>query len=203
MKDILQNNILLSVLITTHKRPKTFKRCLESVLKNKPDWCEILVNFDDCDYVEEYKNKNIKIFTNNPFDISENYKLLLDNSKGKYIYFLEDDDYVVKNFYFIIYNNIKTNKNLCFRYSSNYEPDIFLKLKTNFKEYFQLSQMVILRDNLTKIDFPKDNNIYNDYKIYKQLDFLHLNDIIYIQTTDAKDNISFKKYNKDNRFEQY
>ena len=46
----------LSILILTHNRPKLFKRCIKSVIKNLPDFdIEILVNNDSNDIEEVYR----------------------------------------------------------------------------------------------------------------------------------------------------
>ena len=181
----------LSVLILTHNRPDQFKRCLDSALYNKPDNVEILVNYDRCKYHISSKVRN---FYFSDFNISKIYYNLLLESKNEFVFYLEDDDYLVKNFYDIV---LRINQNTIFDYVKKY--NISLKPK-NFEFDFQLSQMVMKREDLLKIKFPDDNNIHNDFEIYKQLKFEKSNRIIYIQTTDAKDNISFPEYNKDPRF---
>ena len=66
---------------------------------------------------------------------------------------------------------------------------------------FQLSQIIFKKNKLKKI--PKGNNIDNDYKLFKSLSpasIKYNNKTLYVQTTDGNDNISFKEYNKDERF---
>jgi glycosyltransferase involved in cell wall biosynthesis len=52
----------LSILILTHNRPILFKRCINSVLNNLPNFdIEILVNNDSKDITEIYHD-NVNIF---------------------------------------------------------------------------------------------------------------------------------------------
>lgn len=184
----------LSILILTHNRPDQFKRCLDSALCNKPDNVEILVNYDRCDY---HVSDEVRNFYFSDQNISKIYYKLLLESKNEFIFYLEDDDYLVKNFYDIV---LESQQNTIFNYIKKYNINLKPKNNKDFEFDFQLSQMVMKRDDLLKIKFPDDNNTHNDYLIYKQLNFEQSNKIIFIQTTDAKDNISFPEYNKDPRF---
>ena len=90
----------LSILILTHKRPKLFKRCIESVLTNCDDYnIEIIVNNDSND-IEEIYNENIKIKYFYCKDTLKNiYLKLINLSKYEKVFFLEDDDYITSNFF--------------------------------------------------------------------------------------------------------
>ena len=80
----------LSILILTHNRPKLFKRCIDSVIKNLPDFdIEILVNNDSNDIEEVYsENITIKYFYKKYKELGETYRFLYFESKGEYIFFL-------------------------------------------------------------------------------------------------------------------
>jgi len=188
--------LYLSILILTHNRPKLFKRCINSVLLNKPDNVEIIVNNDSNDITEipgaTYYYKKYE-------DISKIYKFLYIKANGKYIYYLEDDDYVVKNFYKII--NIDNLKNTCYRYMPLNNIKLYYsywKNLNNFREHFQLGQIIFNKNDIKK--FPCGNNLSNDYELYKQINFKYSKIPIFVQTDDGKDNISFPKYNTDKRF---
>lgn len=187
----------LSILILTHNRPELFKRCINSVLRNKPENVEILVNNDSND-IEELDGATY--FYNRSEDISDLYKFLFDKAKGEFIWFLEDDDYAVKK----IYENIFVKQNTIFRYVPFTGAKDYIDFwnRNTFDYNFQLSQMVFRKKDLTI--FPTLNNLQNDLKIYKTVNannqFIHINIPIYYQTTDGKDNISFYQFNKDERF---
>lgn len=185
----------LSILILTHYRPELFKRALNSVLELNLENVEILVNNDSDDISE---SSDYTLYKEKCEDLSFIYFTLFKNAKGKYIYFLEDDDYLLNGFK-EFYNEVL---------EKDYDFGIAKYLKHNSKpmkfdkEDFQLSQVIFKKDKISY--FPMSNNIENDYKLYinnKNDNTLVSNKVIFKQTTDGKDNISFKCFNKDKRFE--
>ena len=214
----------ISILILTHNRPLLFKRCINSILDNLPEYdIEILVNNDSKDIIEIYNEKiNISYYYKKHKKLTDTYKFLYNNSKGEYIFFLEDDDYLKSDFFkFINFNYdinflnylskdiISNKKNLLTyykRFFKKYKP--FNKIN-NLKDFlskfepvdFQLSQIVFKRNGIKY--WPTEDNIFNDYKIFKSLELETINYIskpLWVQTTDGGDNISFKTLNKDIRF---
>ena len=209
----------LSILILTHKRPKLFKRCIESVLTNCDDYnIEIIVNNDSND-IEEIYNENIKIKYFYCKDTLKNiYLKLINLSKYEKVFFLEDDDYITSNFFknvdltydlnFIEYekdkkfirkyineNSMKEYVNSCCKKQYKYYND-FIK-NNNFID-FQLSQIIfdkkIIDYNLINKYIKDDNYIENDeilfLKCFKNCKINYIKDSCYIQTTDGNDNIS-------------
>lgn len=193
----------ISILILTHNRPKLFSRCINSILKNKPSYAEILVNNDSKDISEingaEYYYENANY-------ISVLYKSLFDKAKGEYIYFLEDDDYVLPNFW----KEIEKIDQKC-TYVYEYIPlarfseySKMFKKDINFEVNFQLSQCVFLKESIHT--FPTGNCLQNDYALFlessSRTDIIYTDTPIFVQTIDGKDNISFPQFNKDSRFVQ-
>ena len=91
-------NIDLSILILTHNRPKLFERSLNSILSYLTPKIEVIVNNDSSD-IKEIENTNVNYYYEKFNNISSVYEFLFLKSKGKYIYFLEDDDYLRKQFF--------------------------------------------------------------------------------------------------------
>ena len=215
----------LSILILTHNRPKLFKRCIKSVIKNLPDFdIEILVNNDSNDIEEVYnKNITIKYFYKKYNKLGDTYKFLYFESKGEYIFFLEDDDYILPAFF----KHIKLKQDL---YISNYiskplqktydfktvfkeiDCTLYYKDSLNFKQYislykpryFQLTQIVFRKSSA--INFFKSNfqsTLDFDYNLFKSLEintFKCIKSPIWVQTNDGGDNLSFSELNKDERY---
>ena len=133
------------------------------------------------------------------------YNFLFSKAKGEFIYYLEDDDYVTKNFY----SNIQYVNSIY-----KYIPEDITKIKKYFKnfknndindlefiEYFQLGQILFKKSDIYKL--PTDNNINNDLVFLKNItNWVFINKYIYVQTTDGQDNISFDHLNKDKRFKE-
>lgn len=194
---------MVSILILTHNRPKLFERCLKSILNNIPDTVEVIVNNDSND-ISEIKHKQVKYFYKKSNNLSDLYKMLFDYATQEYVYFLEDDDYLIPNFWNII-NNL--NKDL---YYMNFIPSnvsktvpiLKFKMETE-NNMFQLSQILFKKKCCS--NFPEGNYLDNDWKLFQNV-LSNCNTIklirvpMFVQTTDGKDNISFKEYNNDKRF---
>jgi len=208
----------ISVLILTHNRPKLFERCLNSVIcayKKYNVNLEILVNNDSNDIKEiYYDNISIIYKYNTNKNLGILYKNLFLKASNEYIYFLEDDDTMYENFFKTINNYKKDiiyghyiphnwNKDFInfFKYKKYNSKDDFLN---NYNDtHFQFSQICFKKNTLNIDDFPITNNINNDFNIFKLLkgSFININKILYKQTTDGQDNISFLRLNKDKRWD--
>ena len=216
----------LSILILTHNRPKLFKRAINSVLNNLPEYkIEILVNNDSADIEEVYNDHvDINYYYKVNDDLSKLYEFLFFAAEGQYVYFLEDDDHIKSIFF----------EELDFNYDINYfdyvsEPLIrelgplcaLKRLKVNHhlaSEHnydafvcdhndrdFQLGQILFKKKLLDCSIFPKGNRINNDIAVFRRLKIAgttikYITKPLWIQTTDGNDNISFDDLNKDERF---
>lgn len=95
------NEILLSILIPTYKRAGFLHRCLESVVVQSHPGIEILVS-DNCspDNTEEvvgsFQDPRLRYFRQ-PVNIGavRNFHFLANQAKGKYLFFLTDDDFLL------------------------------------------------------------------------------------------------------------
>ena len=100
----------LSVIIPVYNAEKTLKKCMESVLKQKDEDLEIvLINDGSTDasdkMIQEYKEKNPKIISyykkkNTGVADTRNYGI--KKAKGKYILFLDADDYLDIHLYGLV-----------------------------------------------------------------------------------------------------
>lgn len=207
------SNIKVSILILTHNRPKLFKRCIGSVVVDKPEWAEIIVNNDSND-IEEIEGA--KYYYEKHKDLSKTYKFLWDKSKGDFIYYLEDDDYVVTDFWKILRNNTDLDKDK--NYIFNYIPHINTLYYKYFndmeechcdageigekinKEHFQLGMVLFYKDGID--GYVSGNKLENDYLLLMQTKVMSviIKKPIYKQTTDGKDNISWTNTCNDKRF---
>lgn len=174
---------------------------------------EIIVNNDSNDITEIYKDKVIYQYKQSN-NLSDLYRDLYIQSTKEYVYFLEDDDMISTDFFKtldqynedIFYFNYKPyewHKHFIkhFRYSDNdYDLDRFLYDYDDLD--FQFSQICFKKECLCIDDFPKDNNLYNDFNIFRRLkgSFRSINKFLYTQTIDGGDNISFSSLNKDDRW---
>ena len=199
----------LSILILTHKRPFLFNRCMESAMFQLEDKdVEVIVNNDSRDILE-WNHPQIKYYYEQGENLSDIYKFLLSKATGEYVYFLEDDDFLVADFVHklpfkgdvIAGNYMPTwNEKHAVRCSTMYgdktykSPATFLKA-TNLED-LQLSQYVFKRSCIVDFPFPADNNIHNDinllmYAVQNSKNIKTMSKVFFYQTTDGGDNISF------------
>ena len=117
----------VSIIIPCYNSKKYIERCLNSILKDKLKEKEIiLINDGSTDntleIIEEYskKNKDIKIINqkNKGQSISRNNGL--KEAKGKYIAFVDSDDWVEKDYFYKLYNFAEKN-NSDYIYCDYYE----------------------------------------------------------------------------------
>ena len=117
------DDIYLSVIIPVYNTEKHFKRCIDSVLKaikkiNKKN--EIIVINDGSngniqeiikEYLENYRDI-IKFISQENRGRGASRNIGLSNSKGKYISFIDSDDYIDEDMYSgkIIIRNDKDKK---------------------------------------------------------------------------------------------
>ena len=110
------NMELISVIIIAYNVENYIRKCLDSVVNQTYTNLEIII-VDDAstdktdDICREYQktDKRIKYIrhrTNRGQAIARNTGL--DNATGDYIGFIDSDDYVLPDYYEILYNNLKT-----------------------------------------------------------------------------------------------
>lgn len=203
----------LTILILTHNRPELFKRCITSALKNKPQEVEILVNNDSLD-IEEISGA--EYFYKQDNNLSNIYNFLIQQAQGEYLYFLEDDDYLLDNFYNRFFENYNKQKTMVFNYMPAWGPKYYFdrfynKIKNGEykkkdfldivnKEYFQLGQFIFRKQDIC--EYMQGNFLDNDWKLFINInnDIIYNQEPIYQQTIDGKDNISFENFCSDKRF---
>ena len=97
----------LSVIIPVYNAEKTLKKCIESVLRQKNDEIEIVIINDGSkdssdEIIQQYKENNPKMISyykkkNTGIADTRNYGI--KKAKGKYIMFLDADDYLDLHLY--------------------------------------------------------------------------------------------------------
>lgn len=96
-------NPILSVIVITYNQEKYIRKCLESILMQKTNFEFEIVVAEDCspdntrEILVEYKEKNPDIFNlilrDKNIGVNMNSALAIAAAKGKYLAFLEGDDF--------------------------------------------------------------------------------------------------------------
>ncbi|MCI8394689.1 MAG: glycosyltransferase [Bacilli bacterium] len=103
----IKDEVLLSVIIPVYNTEAYLRKCLDSVLGTIPPKTEIIIVNDgspdqSAKIIEEYENKFPSIVfgyqkKNGGLSSAKNYGL--EKAKGRYVIFLDSDDYVSSNMY--------------------------------------------------------------------------------------------------------
>ncbi|MFD1334542.1 glycosyltransferase family 2 protein [Oceanobacillus iheyensis] len=182
------NNLLISVIIPVYNVDEYIEECLNSVLNQTYKNIEIIVVNDgstdnSLGIIEEYalKNENIKIFSqeNMGQSVARNQGMKMAN--GKYIYFLDSDDYILPETFQELIEIMEENNLDLIRFAAESFVDKIDRSVTS-KQY----------------NFKK---FYDENKVYSKEEFLELNfqtftpsPVLYMLKKDVlvKNNIFYK-----------
>jgi glycosyltransferase involved in cell wall biosynthesis len=134
---------LISIIVPIYNAEKELNKCLESILSQTYQNFELILIDDGssdnskiiCDYYEK-KDSRIKVFHKQNEGVSIARNIGLEMSSGKYIGFIDSDDWVDSSMYEILYNTIITENadiSLC-SYVKEYKDDKQKVVKYNKKE---------------------------------------------------------------------
>ena len=161
----------------THNRPELFKRALGSVLTVLDGYnIEIIIRCDDNSITKE----DIPVLDFVPLyhttkDINGMYQELYEKSTGDYIYYLEDDDFILPYFKKCVDYMFKGNSLLVGLHKSVNQKINKLQLaeftskKDHFyvPDYFQLGQMIFDKRMVT--EFPSEYHDENDEHLLRNI----------------------------------
>jgi len=103
------SKIDISIIVPIYNAEKYLNKCLDSLMAQTKEELEfILVNDGSTDNTEqiikEYQDKRIKYFKNKNQGIGKTRNFGIEKAKGKYIMFLDSDDYLEKNACEVLFN---------------------------------------------------------------------------------------------------
>ena len=103
---------LISVIINVYNGEKFINKCLDCIINQTYKNLEILVINDGStdntlSIIKEYKDKRIKVITTENKGLSLSRNVGIDNAKGKYLYFIDVDDFIELDTIEYLYNLIK------------------------------------------------------------------------------------------------
>ena len=106
-------NGLISIIVPVYNVEKYLRKCIESIINQTYENLEIILIDDGstdesgeiCDEVKN-KDKRIIVIHKKNGGLSDARNVGIDNANGKYITFIDSDDYVEKNYIELLYNTI-------------------------------------------------------------------------------------------------
>lgn len=177
----------VSVIVPVYNVEKYISKCLDSLVNQTLEDIEIIIINDESkdssiDIVKEYAQKynNIKVYEKENGGLSDARNYGLQFAKGKYIAFLDSDDYVDVNLYKRMYEKAKAEDsdmvecNFYWVYDNKTKKDIGQKYKGK-KQMFEKARVVAWNKlykkeilDKAKIQFPKGLR-YEDVEFFYKL----------------------------------
>lgn len=101
----------LSIIIPVYNAEKYLEDCLKSICDEIDSRTELIIIDDgskDCskDIYSKFKGNNVKIFVNDNHGVSYTRNFGIEKASGKYIMFVDADDFLTNNWSSVIFNNI-------------------------------------------------------------------------------------------------
>ena len=168
---------LISIIINVYNGEKYIDRCLDIVINQTYKNLEILIINDGSvdntfKLCKKYKDKRIKIITTENQGLSLSRNVGLDNATGKYIYFLDVDDYIEKDTIEYLYKLSK-------KYKSKFVMSKSLDIRDynfTYKNKPEKIKFISKEDMLSDIVLEKNNAVTSwnkliDAGLYKNLRF--------------------------------
>jgi glycosyltransferase involved in cell wall biosynthesis len=186
------NKILFSVVIPTYKRKIKLQRAINSVLNQTYKNWEILIidnnSKDGTDnMVKDYKNTNIKIFNiKNNGCIAKSRNLAITKARGKFIAFLDSDDYWFQNKLECCYKILTKNKKTKFIYHNMMINNKIFGLIYRGINYFRLVKSPVYDDLINNGPAFPTSSVVLDKKIFTKINmFSEEKDLITWEDYDA------------------
>lgn len=193
-------NDLVSIIIPAYNAENYIKECLIKICKQTYSNIEIIVINDGStdntlQEIKKVKDKRIRLFTTENKGVSSARNLGISKSKGKYLMFMDADDYLENNAIEILYKKIMDYDVDIIRYNG-YEENKnhnFKKIEFNLENNKILSSVydkeVIINTVFNPTDsircyspllFMKNNNIkkFNDNLVYLEDKIFYLENFL-------------------------
>ena len=162
-------NDLISIIVPVYNVEDYVEKCINSIINQTYENIEIIIINDgstDNSYeiCKRFKDKRIKLFTikNKGLSGARNYGI--SKSKGKYLAFVDSDDYIENNMIEVLYNNlIKEDADLsCCSLYEVFKNEIISKSKKD--KYYVMNNYETIKRTFT----DEGLNVYVWNKLYKK-----------------------------------
>ena len=185
---------LITVVVPVYKVEEYIYKCVDSIINQTYKNLEIILvddgSPDNCPKIcDDYskKDKRIKVIHKENGGLSDARNFGIENSKGKYICFVDSDDFIHEKYVEILYNNLKNNNadiSMCHHYqfinyneTNDYLPEeetsIYTGLEILNRLYEDYLNNIVAWNKLYKkelfnnIKYPKGKKLEDAYIIHK------------------------------------
>lgn len=134
----MEQNIKFSVIIPAYNAESCIKRAVDSVLKNSYRNFEIIIINDGSidntvSIVERINDSRIYLVDKNNTGVSDSRNIGIQKATGKYLVFLDADDYLPDNLFSEVINSLS---------KISYSPDIVFGAYSRFDNYTQKKTLI-------------------------------------------------------------
>ena len=148
---------LITVIVNVYNGEKFINKCLDSIINQTYKKLEILIINDGStdntlSICKKYKDKRIRIITTENMWISLSRNVGIDNAKGKYLYFIDADDYIEPDTIEYLYN-------LCKEYNvpfSTCKPIVIFDYNVNVPKTEEKVKVLTSEEMLKILSLDKD-----------------------------------------------
>ena len=172
-------NDLVSIILPVYNSEKTIKDTVESILRQTYFNFELLIiNDGSDDNTDEicnlFSDKRIRYFFRKNHGVSNTRNFALNNSKGKYVVFIDSDDLYEKNYLSCLTDKIKEGYQLVTCGYSNFGKNRkkFIPKKEHFKnklDYIAYLQSLFLFNQIWNKIYLKEIIDYNNIRFDENL----------------------------------
>ena len=216
------NNPLISIIVPVYNGEKYIEKCIDSILKQDYHNIEIIIVNDGSKdnskkIIEEMKEKDNRIIFINREEPSGGpstpRNMALDISKGEYIFFVDQDDYIYNNCISYLYSLIdKTKADISLTYTAEkFVGDLDYNKTVDVSDYYNVVDNIKAVENmlyykyiispwskLIKSSIIKDNNIKFNTNFFSGEGFLFAIECLYHSKNVVEGNSKVYLYRLDN-----
>lgn len=203
------NNIYLSIIIPAYNCEKYIEKCIKSIIEQKDDLIEIIIINDGStdntlQICEELATKynNIKLINQENKGVSYARNIGIENANGKYVMFVDSDDYLVENSLEAVKQLLTKDIDVlrCSYIVNGKKEMIFTKKTFDMYEFFQKTNQnvvwgqAIKRELLNDIRFNEEifygEDLLFNCQLYKKCKNIKYTDIVLYNYRQSVDSVS-------------
>ncbi|QWQ39040.1 glycosyltransferase [Gemella sp. zg-570] len=218
------NDELISIIVPVYKVEKYLERCVNSILLQTYKNLEIILVDDGspddsgkmCEELAKTDSR-IVVYHKENGGLSDARNFGVEKARGKYIGFVDSDDYIHENMYQHLYETIKTNNidiaecNVTRVYGNKEKPHYageefcnILRVDEYIKEYLSMEKVygsvwckLISSDIAKKLKFPVGKyyeDMFYNYDLFKVIDKIAITSKCYYYYYIRENSITTEKY---------
>lgn len=175
----------VSLIVPIYNTEKYLNKCLDSILNSTYQNIEIIIVNDgtqdkSMDIVKSYKDKRIKIYEKENGGLSSARNYGLDKATGKYVIFIDSDDYIDKFMIQVLVSQIEKTSSDMIECNFFYDYETKNKVKPDYryfyrdkKEFLAKGRVLVCNKIFRKSVIDKYNLRFQEGIHYEDIGFTH------------------------------